>query len=69
MKDRIFFACVFAYALCAVLTFGHAAANTECTRDRVQECTEEAALNGALAGLVWPLYWSWVAFDADGQHG
>lgn len=54
------------YALVALLTFGYAASNAACkphmfSLSTVQECR---AMTGLVAGISWPLFWSWEAFDA-----
>lgn len=59
-----------AYALVALVTFGHAAAASDksidqelaqCEAARKEYCYNGriAGLEGALSALVWPLYWSW----------
>lgn len=64
-----FEACVAGYIVAAILTFGHAASNAPATRVNtftgVEEVTDSEfrALDGMLAGIMWPLYWSWTAFD------
>jgi hypothetical protein len=54
-----------AYATVAVVTFGHSAADEplECP-ERAIYCTRSdmqmrAVAGGLLAGVTWPLYWSW----------
>ena len=60
--NRIIMALV-AYALCAILTFGYAAANeTECAA-KARDVAKCQAGTGMGAAVFWPLYWSWVAFD------
>lgn len=61
-----------AYLAAAVVTFGHAAAEAErlevieyqaCLR-RDGACFRGApGLNGFWAAALWPLYWSWEAFE------
>ena len=60
--NRIIMALV-AYALCAILSFGHAASNAKCDLDRHRLCSVDAAVTASFAGIFWPLYLSWVAFD------
>lgn len=64
-----------AYAAIGILSFGHSAAlrqNQEnakyeaCKKDPKAYCWRDnmlAPIGGIMAGLVWPLYWSWVAFQ------
>lgn len=71
--ERNFLIGVTAYALAAIVTFGHAAANHVYTCNpipRWEICngdreTGQKAMVGIMAGFVWPLYWSWEAFSHD----
>jgi hypothetical protein len=66
MTARTIIAALSAYAFCAVLTFGYAAANeTECAA-KARDVAKCQATSAAAAGIFWPFYWSWVAFDAEG---
>ena len=65
MTARTIIAALSAYAFCAVLTFGYAAANeTECAA-KARDVSKCQAAAGIGAAVFWPLYWSWVAFDAE----
>ncbi|CAB4137262.1 hypothetical protein UFOVP319_19 [uncultured Caudovirales phage] len=50
-----------AYAAAAIATFGHAAQNAA-TRNPDMP-SDIAASAGLLAGIAWPLYWSWEAWS------
>lgn len=60
-----------AYAAIAVATFGrcaaenHQAAVSVCQRDRAL-CLRlrPPAIDGVAAGIFWPLYWSWEAWQS-----
>lgn len=60
---------VTAYLLIGIITFGHGAANAPQTRTNIfngkefATDTEFHATNGFVAGVFWPCYWSWTAFD------
>lgn len=69
-SDRIALCCAVAYALGALVTFGHAAAGSEkkrtqelaqCEAARKEYCYSGrlAGFEGAFSAIVWPLYWSW----------
>jgi hypothetical protein len=51
------------YLIGFVLGFGHCAssANMPHAKNPGQE-SEFKAVSGLLAGICWPLYWTWVAF-------
>lgn len=54
-----------AYVTIAIVTFGYAAATHKpdpCTWCIVPE-EESKAHIGILAGVAWPLYWTWEAFE------
>ena len=55
------------YAVAAILTFGHAAANHECYQEPnklyVISCEESSIYNGAFSAFFWPFYWSWELFE------
>lgn len=59
------------YAVVAIVTFGHAAAAAErADVVRYQQCVEREevciqgipGINGFMAAVFWPFYWSWEAF-------
>ncbi len=52
------------YILVAILTFGHAAANASVTPEHFDPSGDRTA-TGVMAGLFWPLYWSWEMFEKD----
>ena len=58
LTNRLMAVCVGLYAIIAVVTFGHAAANA-----RQNEFVSEQAMTGIVGGMFWPLYWSWEAFE------
>lgn len=63
MNPRLTFLAAF---LCiAIVTFGHAAAHATCRQSVFTLCNEQKGAAGAMAAIAWPLYWSWVAFDAS----
>ena len=51
------------YAVVAVITFGHAASNTNHCLRQIRCGTLAEAILGAYAGVFWPLYWSWEAWS------
>lgn len=51
-----------AYVIIALLSFGHAASSPVCNKSKYQK--DCRVMNGIAAGVTWPLYWTWVAFDA-----
>lgn len=63
--------CLIGYAGAALFTFGHAASGSErrgearrieCRSEGQEYCPTELDIPGAsgiLAGMLWPLYWSW----------
>lgn len=57
-----------AYAAVALLTFGFAASSTQSCKRRAfggpLQSVDCRANVGLISGAVWPLYWSWSAFDA-----
>lgn len=69
------------YCGAAIVTFGHAAAERqrsdrteylECKADRRNQiCFREnwGSFSGIAAAPLWPLYWSWEAFEGDDRHG
>lgn len=73
--NRLLIAAALAYLVVAVITFGHAAANSEreadanyaqCMADeRQQVCLRsiDPPFAGIMAGALWPLYWSWEAWS------
>lgn len=58
-----------AYAAIAIVTFGHSAADEPLTcPPEARYCldsdmTGRAVMGGILAGMLWPLYWSWEAWS------
>jgi hypothetical protein len=61
------------YGIAAIITFGHGAANTgtRCLKDEaVCNANLDAPMNGMMAGVFWPFYWSWeVASQFErGEH-
>lgn len=70
MKNKL----IAVYALVALLTFGHSASersgrwNAYCEKDWIYECGTidlqlSAAVPAFVGGALWPLYWTWTAFD------
>lgn len=56
-----------AYILIALVTFGYAAARTDCDRPfRYIDKTDCQTSAGLAAGLAWPLYWSWDVAERAG---
>lgn len=54
-----------AYVTIAMITFGYAAAKHKpdpCTWC-IQSPEEGKAMAGLAAGTMWPLYWTWEAFE------
>lgn len=74
-RKRIVLAAALAlYGTVTVVTFGRAAAQSaawyqaNCTTlmkraDAGSQCYEPYVGNALFAGLLWPLYWSWEAWD------
>jgi len=54
-----------AYIICGILSFGHSAGNSDIGADNSTWSSEKAgmAIEGFLAGALWPLYASWVIFE------
>ena len=55
-----------AYVLAGIFTFGHAAAHHAADPTIFKDGTrfyntDQTLVGGMLAGMVWPLYWSWEA--------
>lgn len=73
MGERILAFSAAVYLFCGVIAFGHAAAEAdrvakvqqaECRASNSLYCgTPMPAINGAMAGLLWPLYLSWELFE------
>lgn len=74
MRNRLWIGLAGLYALAAVITFGHAAAQAqvrydreylECAADQKASCFRDriAGMDGFFAALGWPLYWSWEAWS------
>lgn len=60
-EHKIAIAGLIAYILGAIITFGHAAAHVSHPgRDTTLHAT-----TGIIAAMVWPLYWSWEAFEQE----
>lgn len=58
-----------AYLLVAVVSFGHSAShNAECEL-KARDVTKCSAGAGLAAGILWPFYLSWAAFDAMAAEG
>lgn len=66
---------VFVYVFTAVLTFGHSAAGQNAFYDancatidqRIEtgsDCYFPSVPSAVVAGVLWPLYWSWTAFES-----
>ncbi len=59
--------CALAYAVVALVTFGVSASDPahNCPVDD-EYCVqgEISAVSGLVAGLLWPLYWTWTIADA-----
>ena len=57
-----------AYFAAALITFGHSASgNTGCKQGLFtseQLAMDCIAFRAYIAGMAWPLYWSWSAFAA-----
>ena len=54
------------YVIVGVVTFGHEASNSlGCDAAQASSCGHSGikALSGVMAGIVWPLYWAWEAFE------
>lgn len=51
-----------AYAIGLVVTFGHCAANMN-VPESLNDAPGFRAVSGLLAGIAWPLYWSWWVFE------
>ena len=51
------------YILVAILTFGHSAARSTLGDTPMASAVERRAADGMMAGIFWPLYWSWEAFE------
>lgn len=60
---------VAAYIAIAILTFGISASDNQCGRHEKtaqygrQTCIMDAGVGGFMAGLWWPLYWSWEVVE------
>lgn len=52
------------YLIGALLAFGHSAANNKTCEDAIQKSMVCNMVGGAVAGMLWPFYWTWVGFDA-----
>lgn len=58
------------YAAVAMVTFGHSTAQPkQCwalDHGKWVECSSfEVGVDGLTSAALWPLYWSWVAWEAD----
>lgn len=53
------------YLLAAILTFGHSASRSTLGDTPMVSAVERRAATGVMAGLFWPLYWSWEMFEKD----
>lgn len=59
-----------AYCFAAIIAFGHSAGNNQKTCPPAAKFCFESdmklhkATAGIAAGMLWPLYWSWVAFES-----
>ena len=60
---------IVAYAFIAIVTFGHSAARKplDCPERAVycfrSDLRSHAVMSGLVAGMMWPLYWSWELAD------
>lgn len=56
------------YGAVAIVTFGRAAVHADCRYSsesrRIGRERDCRGMSGLAAGVAWPLYWSWVAFEA-----
>lgn len=50
-------------ALVGIVTFGHSAARSTLGDTPMASAVERRAADGVMAGMFWPLYWSWEAFE------
>jgi hypothetical protein len=63
-ENAIAFAAI-GYVLAGVVTFGHAAAGYEDSPNlKPNQNMGNRLTRGFVGSLVWPLYWSWWAFEA-----
>lgn len=63
MSDKIFHACVVAYLIVGVVTFGRAYNNAPAAKTPYVSQQEISAANAGMAALMWPLYWSTVLWE------
>ncbi len=58
------------YLLAGIIAFGHSAAESNgCTsKNGFAADPEYTVISAAGAAIFWPLYLSWVAFDARGSQ-
>ena len=56
LVERLFLGAMVVYAAIAIVTFGHSAAHYMPEPKQEQDTRVADAV---VAGLVWPLYWSW----------
>jgi len=61
--------CFVAYWVIALLTFGYAANNQEGCSFNIAKNTRTLceATGGSIAGVFWPLYWTWEGFSIGRQ--